>query len=229
MSRIIPFTGRSITFVSELTELADMVGDVHLPKSTLSLEEDVSIISPVSRIAAYNQQFSVSLKLSAESIQIVSLSTQEILECPALLKDILHISEVEDVNASNTHSFENEFYIRFSEKVSAFNQVRGRSTTTISTIYLASPKREVILQAIRSAKAKWKAAKPENVAGADRRQIGPGDVPGTLLNIVLLNLSSDDANLRVSAYNLLCSVDSSFHFALHHSLHTAEGLIFYDN
>jgi neurofibromin 1 len=37
-------------------------------------------------------------------------------------------------------------------------------------------------------------------------KIRPKDVPGTLLNIALLNLGSSDPNLRSAAYNLLCVV-----------------------
>jgi hypothetical protein len=82
------------------------------------------------------------------------LSSQEILECSALLKDIIHFGDIEESAASSTYSYENELYIRFSERVAAF-KLTGGSSTTISTIYLTSPKRELILGSISSAKVNF--------------------------------------------------------------------------
>jgi hypothetical protein len=42
------------------------------------------------------------------------------------------------------------------------------------------------------------------------RALRPKDVPGTLLNMALLNLGSADPNLRTAAYNLLCALTSTF-------------------
>jgi neurofibromin 1 len=42
------------------------------------------------------------------------------------------------------------------------------------------------------------------------QKIRPKDVPGTLLNMALLNLGSSDPNLRTAAYNLLCALTSTF-------------------
>lgn len=41
-------------------------------------------------------------------------------------------------------------------------------------------------------------------------KIRPRDVPGTLLNIALLNLGSPDPSLRSAAYNLLCALTQKF-------------------
>lgn len=41
-------------------------------------------------------------------------------------------------------------------------------------------------------------------------KIRPKDVPGTLLNMALLNLGSSDPNLRTAAYNLLCALTATF-------------------
>lgn len=35
-------------------------------------------------------------------------------------------------------------------------------------------------------------------------------MPGTLLNMALLNLGSSDPNLRTTAYNLLCALTGTF-------------------
>ncbi|VDI01744.1 neurofibromin 1 [Mytilus galloprovincialis] len=41
-------------------------------------------------------------------------------------------------------------------------------------------------------------------------KIRPKDVPGTLLNVALLNLGSSDPSLRSAAYNLLCALTQTF-------------------
>lgn len=42
------------------------------------------------------------------------------------------------------------------------------------------------------------------------QKIRPKDVPGTLLNMALLNLGSPDPNLRTAAYNQLCALTATF-------------------
>jgi neurofibromin 1 len=62
--------------------------------------------------------------------------------------------------------------------------------------------------------------KPNNIS---ERTIRPNDVPGRLLNMALLNIGSDDPNLRLAAYNLLCALSITFHFDLNNQLLDAKG------
>jgi neurofibromin 1 len=202
--------------------LGEFLPDIHLPKSTLSLDQSSTTISPVNLIAAYNNKIPVSLKLSADCMQIIHLATQDILDFPALIKDIIHFGDFDDSASKN--SYENGLYIRFSERVAAFTSTGG-SSTVMSTIVMSSPKREIILGAIRAAQVKWHASHPDNIVRrAGHRHLVPSDVPGTLLNIVMLNSCSDDSELRVASYNLLCTLNSSFDFKLSDSLLISEGL-----
>lgn len=52
-------------------------------------------------------------------------------------------------------------------------------------------------------------SRPSNIS---ERTIRPNDVPGRLLNMALLNLGSDDPNLRRSSYNLLYALSRVFNF-----------------
>lgn len=56
--------------------------------------------------------------------------------------------------------------------------------------------------------------------------IRPADVPGRILNIALLNIGSDDYNLRSQAYSLLCSLCLSFRFGIDNKLMNTKGKIF---
>jgi len=49
-------------------------------------------------------------------------------------------------------------------------------------------------------------------------------VPGTLLNIALLNLGSSDPNLRSAAYNLLCVLTQTFDLRINGQLLESNGL-----
>jgi neurofibromin 1 len=49
---------------------------------------------------------------------------------------------------------------------------------------------------------------------SEERSLRPSDVPGTLLNVALLNLSSGDESLRLGAYNLVYELSSFFKWEL---------------
>lgn len=55
------------------------------------------------------------------------------------------------------------------------------------------------------------------------RTISPSGVPGTLLNMSLLNIGSDDPNLRLAAYDLLVALSMSFNFDVGKQLLSAKG------
>ncbi|KAJ6633038.1 Neurofibromin, partial [Pseudolycoriella hygida] len=56
------------------------------------------------------------------------------------------------------------------------------------------------------------------------QKIRPKDVPGTLLNMALLNLGSSDPNLRTAAYNQLCGLTATFDLKIEGQLLKTEGL-----
>ncbi|KAF8570772.1 hypothetical protein P879_02348 [Paragonimus westermani] len=55
-------------------------------------------------------------------------------------------------------------------------------------------------------------------------KLRPRDVPGTLLNIALLNLGSSDPTLRSTAYNLLCALTQTFNLKIEGQLLETSGL-----
>lgn len=64
--------------------------------------------------------------------------------------------------------------------------------------------------------------RPNNIS---ERSIRPNDVLGRLLNMALLNVGSDDPNLRLTAYNLLYALSITFHFDLSNQLLDAKGIL----
>lgn len=99
-----------------------------------------------------------------------------------------------------------EFVIKFD---------RGRSSCILS-----STKREAIVQALQAARAKAHHTKSKQPL---ERLMKPKDVPGTLTNMALLNLASEDPDLRLASYNLLCALSLVFHFDMNSQLLPVEG------
>lgn len=56
------------------------------------------------------------------------------------------------------------------------------------------------------------------------QKIRPKDVPGTLLNMALLNLGSADPNLRTAAYNQLCALTATFDLKIEGQLLETQGI-----
>ena len=52
----------------------------------------------------------------------------------------------------------------------------------------------------------------------------PRDVPGTLLNMALLNLGSPELSLRLASYNFLSALTTTFHFDIGGAVLEANGL-----
>jgi neurofibromin 1 len=70
---------------------------------------------------------------------------------------------------------------------------------------------------IRAARARLRTTPSEE------RALRPSDVPGTLLNLALLNLSASDETLRLGAYNLVNDVAKFFHFELYPFILSVKG------
>ncbi|CAG8450213.1 2329_t:CDS:10 [Ambispora leptoticha] len=203
--------GKKAIFMNSLSELHEYIApsDVRLPKTTIQLDsEPCTHFTPVTKITHYRITVPVIMKISSETIQVITTRKQDLFNGQqVILNDVYHISEIEDITLSSHKSDDNEFVIK---------QDEGRSSTAFT-----SPKRDQIMQAIRASKARFQLTKPSNVT---ERVIRPSDVPGTLLNMALLNIGSEDPNLRLAAYDLLVALSIIFNFDVGNQLLTAKGL-----
>ncbi|KAJ1927924.1 Ras GTPase activating protein ira2 [Tieghemiomyces parasiticus] len=202
---------KRIVFPFNLNDLYAHINpaDLDLPKGTVSLETDNGVnISPVSRVYHMKAPMPTIIKITNEAIQITSLKKQEIVGMSSYFNDVYHISEVDDVAMVTSP--------RHDETLVVVKFDRGNSSMTFS-----SPKHELIYKAIRSTRARFQMSKPATLS---ERLIRPNDVPGTLLNMALLNSGSDDPNLRLAAYNLLYALSLNFNFDVGNLLFNAAGL-----
>lgn len=85
----------------------------------------------------------------------------------------------------------------------------------------STAKRDAIVGVLRHNKRRYEFSKPTNIS---ERIIRPNDVPGRLLNMALLNIGSEDPNLRLAAYNLLYALSLTFRFDVGNQLLDAKDL-----
>lgn len=146
----------------------------------------------------------------------MQIKKQDILPQPqsrmqATVNDIFRLTDVEEANTT--------IHVTDEKDVFGIKTDNGKTVT-----YFSSPKRAEIIQKIKSAKATLKHSNQAKPSKLNERIIRPEDVPGTLLNIALMNIASGDKALRLSAYNLLCSLCQAFSFNLDHMPVWAMGL-----
>ncbi|KAF8455245.1 hypothetical protein BDZ91DRAFT_746797 [Kalaharituber pfeilii] len=206
-----------IYLLGNLTELQMHfhLGSLHLPKETISLVTDARhVFQPVTRLSKNKGRIEVVMKVGSQYLQISTTKKQDILpqsqpRMQALVNDIFRLSDVEEANTT----------IHLSDEKDVF----GIKTDNGKTVtYFSSPKRAEILGRIKSAKSKHsRETKPSKL---NERTIRPEDVPGTLLNIALMNMASNNRALRLAAYNLLCSLCQAFNFNLDYMPVCAKGI-----
>ncbi|KAI9261580.1 hypothetical protein BDA99DRAFT_547292 [Phascolomyces articulosus] len=205
---------KRISFAVTLVELQEHIhaSEIRLPKSTAGLETEPSaVFFPVNRISQFKAQVPVTVKVGAEYVQVMTVRKLELLyNISAVTNDVFHVSEIEDITLGAQHARDessNEFSFKYN---------KGKSQITFS-----SPKRDTLAGAIRHSKRRHEMSKPTNLS---ERTIRPNDVPGRLLNMALLNIGSDDPNLRLAAYNLLYSLSMTFNFDVGKQLLDAKDL-----
>jgi len=182
--------------------------ELKLPKSTILLEKDIiTSFTPVTRITHYKSRSQVNLKINKDSIIVTTSKKQDLFGIPCIFNDVIQISEIVDILYSSDPDDESDFVIRYGQ------DKRMQS--------FSSPKRDQIFQAIRASRSRFRYSRN---SGLSERILRPGDVPGTLLNMALLNIGSEDATLRLSAYNLLYSLSLAFSFDVDNHLLGTKGL-----
>ncbi|KAG0178831.1 Ras GTPase activating protein ira2 [Apophysomyces sp. BC1021] len=200
-------------FALSVAELHEYIAptEVHLPKSTVDIEKETSTLyGSVTKITNLKMTIPVTIKIGPEHMQIITVRKQEIFwSLNTILNDIVHMSEIDDMMALPTSRTENggELCIKTDG---------GKSNWVFS-----APKRDAMLALLRYNKQRYETSRPGNI---HERAVRPGDVPGRLLNMALLNIGSDDPALRLAAYNLLYSLSMSFRFDIGNQLLNAKDL-----
>ncbi|KAI5862275.1 GTPase [Durotheca rogersii] len=175
------------------------LSQLNLPKETISMVTDTRYtFQPVTRLSKTKGNIEVQLKVGGQFVQVTTVKKQEVhpgFRLSAVVNDIFRLADL-DEPPSPIPEDETTFGIRADN---------GKIV-----LYFQSAKKADVLQSIRGAKAKL-GKDPRSLKSFDRL-IRPQDVPGTLLNLALTNLSSSDPTLRVASYNLLGALCRAFKF-----------------
>ncbi|GAC96962.1 RasGAP group protein [Pseudozyma hubeiensis SY62] len=169
-----------------------------LDRATMSILNSPveTIYDQVTLVWYYRTLTPVTFIVGSEYLQIQGLKQQDWLpNVTVQLNDVFHLSDIDDVRSISIRGDDNTFFL----------SCRNGSMNFVFN----SRERSEVVQALRQAKARVSKFRASNAVD---RVLRPNDVPGTLLNMAMLNITSNDAALRLSAYNLLCALSTSFNF-----------------
>ncbi|KAJ2358870.1 Ras GTPase activating protein ira2 [Coemansia sp. RSA 2618] len=236
---------RKSVFPHSLSDLHEFLASpqADLPPGTVSLDNDNGInVSPISRVSRAHPPLPCIVKVTPEAVQITALRRQEVFGLSTYFNDVFHITEIADLQLVPNTEFgeldpeagKNRTGLQRTasrnseggERMRAEDQlVLLRIEGSNSPMMFSSPKYELLFKAIRSARARYAShTSAAVVAAVPERVIRPADVPGTLLNVALLNCGSENATLRISAYRMLISVVATFNMDVGHELAFASDL-----
>ncbi|KAJ1555548.1 Neurofibromin 1, partial [Cladochytrium tenue] len=208
-------------FISSVDELYSFIPSqqVRLPKSSYLEKDVISVFSSVTRITAAREHVPAIIRVAPESVHFLSAQKQQLLGVEAILTDTCRYVDLIDAVPGTD---KNEFVIKYNERQ---RLVYGAGTTSNSVVAVvfSSPDRDAIVRDVRSAKLQFNRTRPSDII-TDERSLRPGDVPGTLLNMAMLNLGSADPALRQTSYKLMVALAKNFDFDVGNQLLGADGL-----
>ncbi|XP_023719668.1 neurofibromin isoform X2 [Cryptotermes secundus] len=195
---------RKLIFIETPARLNDFIelDQQKLPGATLSLDEDLKVFFNAHKLSPKDTK--VYIKVGPTAIQITSYEKVKVLSHSVLLNDVYYASEIEEVCMIDS----NQFSLTIANGSGPLSFVQTDCDNTV--------------QAIIHIRNRWELSQPDSVTV--HQKIRPKDVPGTLLNMALLNLGSSDPNLRSAAYNLLCALTATFGLKIEGQLLETSGL-----
>ncbi|KAJ8938296.1 hypothetical protein NQ318_020355 [Aromia moschata] len=195
---------RKLIFIDMPNKLNDYIDPEQqkLPGATLSLDEDLKVFSNALKLS--HKDTKVAIKVGPTAIQITSSEKTKVLSHSVLLNDVYYASEIEEVCLVD----DNQFTLTIANESGPLSFIHNDCDS--------------IVQAIIHIRNRWELSQPDSVTV--HQKIRPKDVPGTLLNMALLNLGSPDPNLRTAAYNQLCALTATFDLKIEGQLLETQGL-----
>ncbi|CAF1129679.1 unnamed protein product [Rotaria sordida] len=195
---------RKLIFLDHISRLNDFIefDQQKLPGHTLSLEEDLRVFNNALKLS--HKDTKVAIKVGPQAIQVTSSERTKVLGHSVLLNDVYYASEIEEVCLVD----DNQFTLTIANETGPLSFIHNDCDN--------------IVQAIIHIRTRWELAQPDSIQ--IHNKIRPKDVPGTLLNIALLNLGSLDPSLRSAAYNLLCALTQTFDLRIEGQLLESSGL-----
>lgn len=120
--------------------------------------------------------FITTFQVGSTAVQVTSAERTKVLGQSVFLNDIYYASEIEEICLVD----ENQFTLTIANQGTPLTFMHQEC--------------EAIVQSIIHIRTRWELSQPDSIP--QHTKIRPKDVPGTLLNIALLNLGSSDPSLR---------------------------------
>ncbi|XP_039680883.1 neurofibromin isoform X6 [Perca fluviatilis] len=195
---------KRLQFIDSPAKLAEHIEPEQqkLPAATLTLEEDLKVFHNALKLA--HKDTKVSIKVGSTAVQVTSAERTRVLGQPVFLNDVYYASEIEEICLVDE---------------SQFTLTMANQGTPLTFMHQEC---DTIVQSIIHIRTRWELSQPDSIP--QHTKIRPKDVPGTLLNIALLNLGSSDPSLRSAAYNLLCALTCTFNLKIEGQLLETSGL-----
>ena len=118
----------------------------------------------------------VHCQVGSTAVQVTSAERTRVLGQPVFLNDVYYASEIEEICLVDE---------------SQFTLTMANQGTPLTFMHQEC---DAIVQSIIHIRTRWELSQPDSIP--QHTKIRPKDVPGTLLNIALLNLGSSDPSLR---------------------------------
>ncbi|EFA86557.1 Neurofibromin-like protein [Heterostelium album PN500] len=184
---------KMLLFLSNSVRLFEHIETANhgLPESTLAIETDVmALYTPVVKVNQFLEK-NVTIRITNDHLQLISIKLYSLLGRSTQLIDTYPISNIKVLVSSNDTE---EFELRFKSG--------GQS------MQLKSPQRFQIVQSINQSIATSTASSGAAPSESTTSSINPipHDIPGTLLNMALLNMGSSNYSLRTAAYNVIAAI-----------------------
>uniref|UniRef100_H3BYU9 Neurofibromin n=1 Tax=Tetraodon nigroviridis TaxID=99883 RepID=H3BYU9_TETNG len=195
---------KRLQFIDSPAKLAEHIepDQQKLPAATLTLEEDLKVFHNALKLA--HKDTKVSIKVGSTAVQVTSAERTRVLGQSVFLNDVYYASEIEEICLVDE---------------SQFTLTMANQGTPLTFMHQEC---DAIVQSIIHIRSRWELSQPDSIP--QHTKIRPKDVPGTLLNIALLNLGSSDPSLRSAAYNLLCALTCTFNLKIEGQLLETSGL-----
>lgn len=189
---------RKLIFLDSMQRLSEYIdpGEQRLPQATLALEQDLKVYTGLIRLS--QKETKVNFKIGPNSIAITSAEKSKVLGHSVFLNDVHFANEIEEVCLVD----ENQFTLGLLNDPGYLSFIHNECETIVTNL-------------IRI-RTRWELSQPD--VSTVHSNLRPKDVPGTLLNMALLNLGSRDAALRTAAYNLLRCVIQTFDLSVNENL-----------
>lgn len=121
-------------------------------------------------------RLTITFQVGSTAVQVTSAERTKVLGQSVFLNDIYYASEIEEICLVD----ENQFTLTIANQGTPLTFMHQEC--------------EAIVQSIIHIRTRWELSQPDSIP--QHTKIRPKDVPGTLLNIALLNLGSSDPSLR---------------------------------